>query len=83
MKPRFGLQAKFLVIVAISLALVATALGVLLLRQNATQGEILAQSGNEIHQMVSGSLRSRGESTVSQAADSLVNQVYYLVRVEE
>ena len=53
------------------------ALGVLLLRQNATQGEILAQSGNEIHQMVSGSLRNRGESAVSQAADSLVNPVYY------
>ena len=77
MKPLFGLQAKFLALVAISLALVAAALGVLLLRQNATQGEILAQSGNEIHQMVSGSLRSRGESTVSQAADSLVNPVYY------
>jgi len=77
MKRLFGLQAKFLALVAISLALVAAALGVLLLRQNATQGEILAQSGNEIHQMVSGSLRSRGESTVSQAADSLVNPVYY------
>lgn len=77
MKPRFGLQAKFLVIVAISLALVAMALGVLLLRQNATQEEILVQSGNEIHAMVSGSLRSRGESTVAQAADSLVNPVYY------
>ena len=77
MKPLSGLQAKFLAIVAISLALVVAALGVLLLRQNATQGEILAQSGSEIHQMVSGSLRSRGESTVSQAADSLVNPVYY------
>jgi diguanylate cyclase (GGDEF)-like protein len=77
MKPRFGLQARFLVMVAISLALVAAALGVLLLRQNATQGEILVQSSDEIHAMVSGSLRSRGESTVAQAADSLVNPVYY------
>ena len=34
MKPRFGLQARFLVMVAISLALVAAALGVLLLRQH-------------------------------------------------
>ena len=31
MKPLFGLQAKFLALVAISLALVAAALGVLLL----------------------------------------------------
>jgi len=77
MKPLSGLQAKFLAIVLVSMALVVAALGVLLLRQNATQGEILAQSGNEIHQMMSGSLRSRGESTVSQAADSLVNPVYY------
>ena len=77
MKPLSGLQARFLAIVAISMVLVAAALGVLLLRQNATQGEILAQSGSEIHQMVSGTLRSRGESTVSQAADSLVNAVYY------
>ena len=77
MKRLLGLQARFLAIVAISLVLVMAALGVLLLRQNATQGEILAQSGNEIHQMVSGSLRNRGESAVSQAADSLVNPVYY------
>ena len=77
MNPRFGLQARFLVMVAISLALVAAALGVLLLRQNATQDEILVQSSDEIHAMVSGSLRSRGESTVTQAADSLVNPVYY------
>jgi diguanylate cyclase (GGDEF)-like protein len=77
MKPLSGLQTRFLALVAISIALVAAALGVLLLRQNATQGEILAQSGNEIHEMVSGSLRSSGESTVSQAADSLVNPVYY------
>ena len=77
MKRLLGLQAKFLAVVAISVALVAAALGVLLLRQNATQREILAQSGNEIHQIVSGSLRNRGESAVSQAADSLVNPVYY------
>ena len=77
MKRLLGLQARFLAIVAISVVLVVAALGVLLLRQNATQGEILAQSGNEIHQMVSGSLRNRGESAVTQAADSLVNPVYY------
>ena len=77
MKPLFGLQARFLAIVAVFLLLIAAALGVLLLRQSATQGEVLVQSGNEIHEMVSGSLRSRGESTVEQAADSLVNPVYY------
>ncbi|HET7127139.1 MAG TPA: diguanylate cyclase, partial [Lysobacter sp.] len=77
MKPPFGLQARFLAIVAVFLVLIAAALGVLLLRQNATQDEILMRSGDEIHEMVSGSLRSRGESTVAQAADSLVNPVYY------
>jgi diguanylate cyclase (GGDEF)-like protein len=77
MKPLSGLQARFIVIVAVFLLLIMAALGVLLLRQSATQDEILVQSGNEIHEMVSGSLRSRGESTVSQAVDSLVNPVYY------
>ncbi len=77
MKPLFGLQARFLAIVVVFLLLTIAALGILLLRQNATQGEVLAQSSNEIHEMVSGSLRSRGESAVVQTADSLVNPVYY------
>ena len=77
MKPLFGLQARFLAIVVVFLLLTIAALGILMSRQNATQGEVLAQSSNEIHEMVSGSLRSRGESAVVQTADSLVNPVYY------
>ena len=77
MRLPFGLEARFLAVVAVFLLLVGAALGVLLLRQNTTQGEILVRSGDEIHEVVSGNLRSRGEATVEQAAHSLVNPVYY------
>ncbi|WAC63353.1 EAL domain-containing protein [Pseudoxanthomonas sp. SL93] len=78
MKPlRFGLQARFLVAMAIMLAVVIALLATLLHRQKVMQAEVAELGRDAMHGMVEDSLRRHGEATVDQLADALANPLYY------
>ncbi len=74
---RFGLQARFLIVMGLAFALVVAILVLLLQRQTRMQGEVRALSGAIIHDLFDRSLRSRGEALTSELADALVNPMYY------
>ncbi|HEY9253537.1 MAG TPA: EAL domain-containing protein [Stenotrophomonas sp.] len=74
---RFGLQARFLIVMGLAFALVVGILVLLLQRQTRMQGEVRALSGAIIHDLFDRSLRSRGEALTSELADALVNPMYY------
>jgi diguanylate cyclase (GGDEF)-like protein len=74
---RFGLQARFLAVMAVMLAVVAALLLLLLHRQTAMQQEVGELGRDAMHSVVEGSLRRHGEATVDQLADTLTNPLYY------
>jgi diguanylate cyclase (GGDEF)-like protein len=74
---RFGLQARFLVAMAIMLAVVIALLATLLHRQKVMQTEVAELGRDAMHGMVEDSLRRHGEATVGQLADALANPLYY------
>ena len=74
---RFGLQARFLLVMGLAFALVVAILLLLLQRQSQMQGEVRELSGSIIHDLFDRSLRSRGETLASGLADALVNPLYY------
>ncbi|MGH8077034.1 MAG: putative bifunctional diguanylate cyclase/phosphodiesterase, partial [Lysobacter sp.] len=77
MNMRYGLQAKFLGMLALAL-LVVTALMVLLWsRQERLQHAVEGVSRETMDKLVSGSLRRRGEGVALQLAESLANPLYY------
>jgi diguanylate cyclase (GGDEF)-like protein len=72
-----GLQAKFLAVIGATLLLMLTVVVLIWQRQGASQSEVLQLNREAIRVLVYDRLRQRGESQVSQAADLLVNPVYY------
>jgi len=74
---RFGLQARFLIVMGLAFALVVGILVLLLQRQTRMQAEVRTLSGSIIHDLFDRSLRSRGEALATELADSLVNPLYY------
>ncbi|MEL1263835.1 putative bifunctional diguanylate cyclase/phosphodiesterase [Pseudoxanthomonas putridarboris] len=74
---RFGLQARFIVAMAIMLAVVIALLATLLHRQKVMQAEVAELGRDAMHGMVEDSLRRHGEATVDQLADALANPLYY------
>ncbi|HYG05818.1 MAG TPA: EAL domain-containing protein [Stenotrophomonas sp.] len=74
---RFGLQARFLLIMGLAFALVVAILLLLLQRQTRMQAEVRTLSGSIIHDLFDRSLRSRGEALATELADALVNPLYY------
>ena len=74
---RFGLQARFLIAMAIMLVVVAALLATLLHRQKVMQAEVAELGRDAMHGMVEDSLRRHGEATVDQLADALANPLYY------
>jgi diguanylate cyclase (GGDEF)-like protein len=77
MTTRFGLQARFLVAMAIALAVVFSLLAMLLLRQAAMQREVGALGRDAVHGMAVNGLTRRGEAMVQQVADAATNPLYY------
>lgn len=77
MKFRFGMQARFLLVMASALLVVLMVLLLLLQRQSAMQREIEVLSHEVIHNLFEESLRVRGESMTRQLAGSLANPLYY------
>jgi diguanylate cyclase (GGDEF)-like protein len=77
MNVRYGLQVKFLGMMALAL-LVVTALMVLLWsRQERLQLAVEGVSRQTMDNMVTGGLRRRGEGVALQLAESLANPLYY------
>lgn len=72
-----GLQAKFMVVIGLALVVMLAVVALIWQRQTATQAEVLELSRDATRVLVYDRLRQRGESQVTQAADLLVNPVYY------
>ena len=77
MSLRFGLQARFLIAMAITLAVVLALLALLLQRQAMMQREVDVLGREAMQAMAADSLNRRGEAMVDQLADSLTNPLYY------
>ena len=77
MSLRFGLQARFLVAMGITLAVVFALIAVLLQRQAMMQREVDVLGREAMHSMAADALNRRGEAMVEQLADSLTNPLYF------
>ena len=77
MKLRFGLQARFLVAMTVTLAVVLALLALLLQRQSTMQREVDVLGREAMQVMAMDALNRRGEAMVEQLADSLINPLYY------
>lgn len=74
---RFGLQARFVLGVALVLAVGAALLAVLILRQREMQREVGALGRAAVHDVATRSLQLRGEASVQRLAEALANPLYY------
>ncbi|MEE7560667.1 hypothetical protein HH299_13860, partial [Xanthomonas sp. Kuri4-2] len=74
---RFGLQARFLLVMALAFVLLTAIVALLLQRQAVVQREVRTLSGELLHDLFDRSLRARGESLASELAGALVNPLYY------
>lgn len=77
MKAFDGLQAKFMAVIGLALAVMLAVIALIWQRQAVTQAEVLRLSSDATRVLVYDRLRERGESQVAQTADMLVNPVYY------
>ena len=77
MKLRFGLQARFMVAMALVLGVVLLVLFVLLQRQQQMRQETEALSREAVHRMVDNYLRGHVESMARKLAENLANPMYY------
>ncbi|MET0582231.1 MAG: diguanylate cyclase, partial [Pseudoxanthomonas sp.] len=77
MSLRFGLQARFLVAMTITLAVVFALIAVLLQRQAMMQREVDVLGREAMQSMAADALNRRGEAMVEQLADSLTNPLYF------
>ena len=77
MNPRYGLRAKFAVLAGIALLVTLAVVAAMLHRQRATQDEVQALSRQSMHSLARNRMLSHGQGMVAQAADTLVNPLYY------
>jgi diguanylate cyclase (GGDEF)-like protein len=74
---RMGLSAKFGALIAIALVVLLGVVLLMLQRQHAMQAEVVRVGGDAMRSLIMSRLRKRGEATIGQVADSLVNPLYY------
>jgi diguanylate cyclase (GGDEF)-like protein len=74
---RYGLHARFLTVVAVSLLMILGVVALMLQRQGVLQREVVTLSQESMHALVFERLGTRGAATVEQLADTLVNPLYY------
>lgn len=77
MNLRYGLQARFLGLMAIALVVVLTLMALLWSRQELIQAEVENVSRDGMERIASASLRRQGEGMVAQLSESLANPLYY------
>lgn len=76
MRFRYGLQARFLTLVAIALLVAVVSIGMLLQRQWVLRGEVMASSRDSIRHLVVNRLREQARVVGTNTASALVNPVY-------
>lgn len=74
---RVGLQGQLLALMGLALAIFVTLMLLLWQRQALMQTQVTGVSRKAMHDLVIEGLRKRGESAVTQLADSLTNPLYY------
>ncbi|GAA5077044.1 EAL domain-containing protein [Lysobacter panacisoli] len=72
-----GLQARFLMLMAVALVVVLTLVALLLNRQEQMRREVEGVSRQAMRTIVAQSLRRQGEGAVTQLAAALTNPLYY------
>ncbi|MFS8063650.1 MAG: diguanylate cyclase domain-containing protein, partial [Luteimonas sp.] len=77
MKPLHSLHARFIALLGVTLLLMLAVVALMLQRQNAMQHQVVRQSRDAMHSLLFERLRTHGEATTRQLADSLVNPLYY------
>lgn len=77
MKFRYGLQARFLALMALALLVVLALMALLWSRQERIQSEVENVSRDGMERIAGASLRRQGEGTVAQLSESLANPLYY------
>ena len=77
MRLRYGLQAKFLVIMLLTLVVVLGMFYAMMQRHARTQADIEEVSREAMQAIVFDGLRRRGEGTAAQLTQSLANPLYY------
>ena len=77
MNLRYGLQARFLALMALALLVVLALMALLWSRQERMQGEVEHVSRDGMERIASASLRRQGEGMVAQLSESLANPLYY------
>ncbi len=77
MNLRYGLQARFLALMALALLVVLSLMALLWGRQTRMQGEVEAVTRDGMERIASAGLRRQGEGMVTQLSESLANPLYY------
>ncbi|MFC5570776.1 putative bifunctional diguanylate cyclase/phosphodiesterase [Lysobacter yangpyeongensis] len=77
MNLRYGLQARFLALMALALLVVLALMALLWGRQARMQAEVENVTRDGMERIVSASLRRQGEGMVTQLSESLANPLYY------
>ncbi|UNK56969.1 EAL domain-containing protein [Pseudoxanthomonas daejeonensis] len=77
MKPRFGLQARFLVAITLMLGVVVLVLVLLMQRQQQMRQETESISREAVHRLVDTYLRDHAASLARRVAERLANPMYY------
>ena len=77
MNLRFGLQAKFMLLMGIALLVVLALVALLFNRQERMRMEVEGVSRQTMRTMMGESLRRQGEGAVAQLAATLTNPMYY------
>ncbi|GAB3749184.1 putative bifunctional diguanylate cyclase/phosphodiesterase [Lysobacter olei] len=77
MKLRLGLQARFLLLMAVVVLLVLSAMGVLWQRQQRMQEAVEVTSRAAMQDMANDTLRRNAESVVGELAQTMANPLYY------
>ena len=76
MKPIFGLQARFLALVAVALLVAIAAIAIVLQRQWVMRDEVVEMSRTSIQTLVVERLREQASAVGLNTADALVNPLY-------
>lgn len=76
MKPRFGLQARFLALVAVAMFVAIAAIAIVLQQQWGMRQEVVEMSRTSIQALVVERLREQARAVGLNAADALVNPLY-------
>ena len=78
MKPfRFGLQARFLCVVAVAMLVVVAIVAAILAGQATTQREVLRASNDVVSKVFDRSAREQGTALAASLAEALVNPMYF------